>query len=411
MVPIRSARPSVLPAGVVAFVALALAVIQACSFESPKALKTPKSLYAVLNAAPFADPVTISGERWRVIDSSQLKVDHGFTCARASHAASREYIGVRVADMAPLPNGWEGTVLLNGWYLEYGNEDHHVLGLGSVIFNIARNSDALLWEAGGVLSDHNADDEYGWCYRYTVVSWAKGPQRVDMSAIHADATGKLVFVDRRVRSRYNRAKQASFRAPVPPRARLLTGFAATFDDDDDHHLLQFGYDLGEGKVSSNRIGWESRVILKDDSHRRYGVGHLATVVTGSSVSVWKPEKVAIDEAPPGTPERLNDLQLTPRDDSNVCLSGPSSALYHFRVDDVPFQYGVPMLTGWDVGLHCSDEHVKKVGAWIDNWSWHREPGAATGTLRYSVRTILEDKEPDTPLADGMQIEILGIAAR
>jgi len=396
----------------VGVIVAAFSLVQACSFESPQMLKTPKGLYQILNTAPYADQSTISGERWRVIDAPELKVDHGFTCAGAPHGATSEDIGVRLQDLVVLPNmSWDATVLLNGWKLEYDSEDHHVVGLGSTIFNITRNSDALLWEAGGVISDHNGDDAFRWCYEYTVLSWLKGPQRIDMSAIHADAEAKLVFVDRRVQSRYNRVKQAGFRAPVEPRARLLAGFGVTFDDD-DHHLLQFGFDLEEAKITGNRIGWGSRVILKDNSHRSYGVGHLATVLTGKSASVWKPEKVTIEEGHWQSPyEHDNDLVLTPREDANVCIGGPSQSIYHVRVDDVPFPYAVPMLTGWDTGVYCDDEHVRTIGTWIDNWAWHREPGAPTGTLYYTVRSITEDKEPDSGAADGSQIEILGITPR
>jgi hypothetical protein len=82
--PLPGRRPRLalrLPAGLVGLVAVALPLVQACSFEAPEALKTPKSLYAVLNQAPFADPETITGDRYRVIDSPRLKVDHGYTCA------------------------------------------------------------------------------------------------------------------------------------------------------------------------------------------------------------------------------------------------------------------------------------------------------------------------------------------
>ncbi|HEY8518167.1 MAG TPA: hypothetical protein VIS07_21870 [Candidatus Binatia bacterium] len=401
-----------LPGAIVGLVAAALPLVGACSFDSPKLLKTPKGLYQILNSAPYADDATIFGERWRVIDAPELKVDHGFTCASAPHGATNTDIGVRLQETAPLPSAnWDATVLLNGWDVQYIGDDHHVLGLGSTIFNIARNSDGLFWEAGGVLSDRNGDDPYRWCYDYTILSWLKGPQHIDMSAVHADAGAKLVFVDRRVQSRYNRVKQAGFRAPTDPRARLLTGFGVTFDDT-DHHLLQFGFDLAEAKTNGRRINWGSRVILKDNSHRRYGVGHLATVLTGSSVSVWKPTKVVIEEGHPQSPREIdNDLVLTPRDDVNVCLSGPAQHIYHVRVDDVPFDYAVPMLTGWDVGTLCDDEEIKHVGAWIEDWSWHKNPGDPTGTLRYTVRNVTADKDPDSPTADGFQIEVLGIAPR
>lgn len=400
-------------------VAVGLQLLQACTFGAPDALQSPENLYAVLSAAPYADDATVTADRWRVIDAPKLKVDHGHTCASATHAASKEYIGTRVFDSATLPAGWDGTVLLNGWYLEYKKGDHHVVGLGSVIFNIARSGTELTWDAGGVISDHRADDEFGWCYDYTILAWARnvgppggGPPKphIDMGATHADASGKLVFVDQHMGVDDFRTRRASFKTTgAPPRARLLAGFGVSFDDD-DHHLLQFGFDMGAGKIKRKKIRWSTDVILKDNSDRRWGAGQLATVLTGESVHVWKPDAVVIEDGIPEAPvSRANDLQLSPADDANVCLGGGESTYtYSFKVEGVPFTWAVPMLTGWDVGINCDDEHVKKIGAWIEDFAWVRNPGDSTGTLHYTVRTILEDKKPDGRLVDGIQVEVLGI---
>jgi hypothetical protein len=32
-----------------------------------------------------------------------------------------------------------------------------------------------------------------------------------------------------------------------------------------------------------------------------------------------------------------------------------------------------MLTGWDVALQCEDEHVEKMGAWIESFSFVPNP--------------------------------------
>lgn len=414
----RLARRRRWPALVVALVAGAVQLLQACSFSAPDGLGSPQDLYAILDRAPYADDATVSGERWRVIDDARLKVDHGFRCARSPRAATKAWIGVRLFDSATLPAGFDGTVFLNGWYLEYGSSDHHVLGLGSVIFNIAQSGNELTWDAGGVLSDHKGDDEFGWCYEYTVVQWARRPKLpigglpkpyVDVAATHADASGRLVFTDQSMSSSGAIETRPARFSTLKPRARLFSGFAASYEGD-DHHLLQFGFDLGTPKVKRKRISWTSDVILKDNSDRSYRAGQLATVLSGQSVHVWKPETVLMEEGRPEAPGYLvNDLQLSPADDANVCLfSDVSTRTYQFRVDGVPFTWAVPMLTGWELGVACDDEHVKKIGAWIDDFAWVRNPGDSTGTLHYTVRTILEDKSPDSELIDAMQVEILGI---
>ena len=399
-------------------VAVAIQLLQACTFGAPGELQTPEKLYAILAAAPYADDATVTGERWRVIDSTKLQVDHGYTCASAKRAAAKEYLGMRVYGSATLPSNFDGTVLLNGWYLEYASGDHHVLGLGSVIFDIARNGTELSWNAGGLLADHRGDDEYSWCYHYTVVAWAKnvGPPigglpkpHVDMGAIHADPTGKLVFVDKEVKSSRFTTKKARFKTTgAPPAGRALAGFGVSFNDD-DHHLLQFGLDLGEAQIKRKKILWNTDVILKDNSTRSYGLGELATILTGESVHVWKPGSVIRESVTEEPMSRANDLQLSAADDANVCLGGyETSHTYSYKIEGVPFTWAVPMLTGWEVGVACDDEHVKRIGASIEDFAWERNPGDSTGTLYYTVRTILEDKNPDSELIDGLQVEVLGI---
>lgn len=413
-------RGSPVPAVVVALFTAGLQLLQACAFSAPEgALRTPEEMYSVLEASPYADDATVSGERWRVIDAAKLKVDHGFRCARASHAAGEDSLGVRTLDSATLEPDFGGTVFLNGWYLEYGKSDHHVVGLGSVIFNIVQNGSELTWDAGGVISDHNGDDEFGWCYEYTVVQWARPKSLpigglpkpyVDVRATHADATGRLVYTDQSLGGDAAfRTRKAVFKGDKPPAARLFEGFGVTFDDD-DHHLLQFAFDLATPVVKRKKMSWTADVVLKDNSDRTYRAGHLATVLAGESVHVWRPDVVLLEEGLPDAPGWIsNDLQITPADDANACIvPAESSHTYRFRVDGVPFTWGVPMLTGWDVGLLCDDEHVKKIGAWIDDFAWQRNPGDSTGTLTYTVKTILEDKNPDGGLVDGLQVEILGI---
>lgn len=415
----RSRPPIRLSLAATAFVAVALQLVQACTFGAPNALETPQTLYGVLSEAPYVDDATVSGERWRVIDDPQLKVDHGYTCAGAPKAASKKYIGSKLYDSADLPPSFDGTVFLNGWSLEYVNDDHHVVGLGAVIFGIAQSGSTLSWHAGGVISDHKADDAYAWCYQYTVVAWARytpspfgglPKPHVDIDVAHANATGKLAFVDQDVNSNAPTARTAKFRAPFRPKGKLLAGFGVSFTDD-DHHLLQFALDLGETAIKKKRIKWTPDVVLKDNSTRSYGLGHLATIIGGESVRVFNPDFTYLESGSYQAGDYVvNNLHLVARDDASVCVQDGSITehTYTYVIDDVPYTWAVPMLTGWDVSTACNDEHVKHIGAWIENFSFTPNTRPGKGTLRYTVRSILQDKNPDRELWDGIQVEILGI---
>ena len=67
-----------------------------------------------------------------------------------------------------------------------------------------------------------------------------------------------------------------------------------------------------------------------------------------------------------------------------------------------------MRTGWEVGDYCDDNNVQKIGAWIEDFAWVRNPGDSAGTLYYTVRTVLQDKKPFAGVLDGIQVEVLGI---
>jgi hypothetical protein len=38
---------------------------------------------------------------------------------------------------------------------------------------------------------------------------------------------------------------------------------------------------------------------------------------------------------------------------------------HIVVGNIPYEYAVPKLTGWNVGYTASDQHVKEIGIWIE----------------------------------------------
>src|SRR5581483_9588923 len=211
----------------------AIQLLEACSFSAPNELRTPEGIYTVLNAAPYANPETVHDDHWRVIDAPKLKVDHGMQCGTAMRAVSEDYIGARVGNSMILPDGFNGTVFLNGWFLKYNNDDHDVAGLGSVIFNIGQIGPKLVWDAGSVISDRDGDDVYTFCYKYTVLAWAKNIQspvvgvqkpHVDMAAIWPNSSGRGIFVDQGLNGSKIRTRQKFDTGGPLPAARLLNGF-------------------------------------------------------------------------------------------------------------------------------------------------------------------------------------------
>jgi hypothetical protein len=68
---------------------------------------------------------------------------------------------------------------------------------------------------------------------------------------------------------------------------------------------------------------------------------------------------------------------------------------------------MPMLTGWDLREACNDKHKRRVGVWIESFSYARNAGNTSGTLRYTVLSAFGDKDPE-PFFDRLQVDVLGI---
>ena len=78
------------------------------------------------------------------------------------------------------------------------------------------------------------------------------------------------------------------------------------------------------------------------------------------------------------------------------------------IDNIPFAYAIPMLTGWEVGYLTSDQHVKEIGIWIDDLHYDRDPNGSTGTLRYTVSSDLHDDDRDPGNYYRHKVTILGL---
>ena len=132
-------------------------------------------------------------------------------------------------------------------------------------------------------------------------------------------------------------------------------------------------------VARKRLA-DQRSILKDNDGRRdYRFGELVSALGGNDVGVLQPP-----------------FSILPYDGASAYIGAGGGIKHrHVVIDNIPFAYAIPMLTGWELAYQGSDQHVKQIGTWIDRFSYEWQPGLATGTLRYTVSSELRaDGLPD-----------------
>ncbi|NJD36506.1 MAG: hypothetical protein FIA96_17060 [Betaproteobacteria bacterium] len=350
-----------------------------------------------------------------------IRVVHGTSCVSRPSAwisGDDNLLGFRVQqqESVPLTIADSGTVFLNGWDLRYHNDDHHLQGFGAAIANITEARDpnsgqfVLNWDAGGVLSDENGDDPYDMCYSYTVVFWNRSSIAFDAVALARSLpfrhpSGSDPGNDTALRELPGFSDNAYGQGVVLPQ-----GFAQLWTTDGDHHLLQSGFDLGTPTVVNNDLSWTSRTLLKDNDQRRDYMGaELVTVLSYESPKMLHPQTVMV-ESPNGWVPATNEVPLAPQDSSWFCTGiGNPTGEAHYRIDNVPLEYAVPVLRGWELGYLCSDNHVRHMGASITDFHFERADNATSGTLFYTLSLPLSDDSGNLDYARAV-VDVFGMNA-
>lgn len=386
--------------------------VTACSIN-PSHIQNPDDLIPFRDQTPVSSPT--STERSLVYESpGLLAVFHGSSCGISDR--SGEEIAQRIQEELALPKGLDqATVVLNGFRLRYLDEDHHVRFLGTGISDIVIDRGVLRWEAGGALSDNNFDDGYEWCYTYTVLAWNSlqlvatvdqgdaGHTFRDMAWTHGSS---LLPVPGYLN---NPAWAGLDEVAILPRGFAVLGAG------DDHHVLQFAFahDSGEiyvqgkklygnhteaapvSQVGTGFVSWESTGLLKDnDLENSQAILDLVTGLGGPEIELITPP-----------------FTVAPREDSSGIgcniIDGNDHMAQH-EVQDVPFQFAIPILTGWDLSYFCEDEHVTEIGAWIPKWEWQPNTSPGGGTLRFTIGASLRDKDGWPGFDQRFQVKILGL---
>lgn len=376
-------------------------------------------------------------------DPGTIIAYHGSGCAESRKSGTEELLKVEESLEIP-PYATDATVFLNGWRTNYLSSDHHVAGLGTMISNIRLEDKTLKWQAAGVLSDDNFDDAYKWCYYYTVVAW--NPAKISLTVDHKDGscdpgdpgdpreTNFFITDNRNTTTAlssfpsflYNPDFASSKAVAILPRG---FGFKWSADCDTDHHLLQIGCNLDHSEifvengkrykkgflenitplpvpqpppansvsqVDSGYVSWDTSTLFKDNSGRRgYGFGEMVSGLGGKDLGVIQPPFSILPHEDAGFP--------------SVCLGEPiGEKTEEVVIESVPYEYAIPMLTGWELAYGCDDEHVTQLGTWLDEIRYDKTAGAPTGTLHYKVFSILKDKDGSPGHAYSHKVTILGL---
>ena len=76
------------------------------------------------------------------------------------------------------------------------------------------------------------------------------------------------------------------------------------------------------------------------------------------------------------------------------------------MEKVPYDYAIPVLTGWDLQYGCTDHEVERIGVYLVEFEYVKAPNAPTGTLNYTIFSTLRD-DSDNGHAAQYKVSVLG----
>jgi hypothetical protein len=358
-------------------------------------------------------------------DIGAIITDSQMVCGETNQS----FTSVELAGSFALPSYADAaTVLLNGWRLRYLSGDNDVRTLGARTSSVAVGPGAINWLALGHIFDKDGSGAYEFCYVYTVIGWNSGV--VDAVALNEELSARnSSFSNTTALLAVSPLAETGALADRRTVAALPWGFRLSYEDSGffggsaDHHVLQLahhmdhnevflegGKEYGSGpvqdllatdrRVDASHATLESYGIIKDNDLRRdvYYTAYVA-VLGGDDIGVVRPP-----------------FTILPAEDTTTligdCLSPDGGTdREEYVVEDVPFDYALPLLTGWDLTYRCDDEQVTEVGIWLEDFSYEKAPDAPTGTIRYTLGSVLRDRTGGNHHDFRHKVDILGLNKR
>ncbi|PSJ17950.1 hypothetical protein [Nitrosomonas supralitoralis] len=316
-----------------------------------------------------------------------------------------------------LPNYVDsGTVILNGWDMRFLHGDREVNTMSADITHskIVKNegSTFLVFEAQGKLSDQNRKDAYEFCVFYTAFGYRsvlfdaviEGDYNgIEAAALQNKNQGALATLE-------NTASRGTLKGNAAI-AIIPRGFDFQFDnafecelgfppckwaDRTDYRLLQLAYNLSQSSTTPSLDGslhWATQTVFKDNGTRTYRIRTRTAMILGNSVKL-----------------RADFLALNPRAGKTATCSKNVDGVVRtqtFRINDLSFDYAVPLLTGWDLSYECEHQQVQRAGIWLHDIRFDPD----SSSLEYKVSSILRDSDGVPSFNTAQRITVLGLNRR
>jgi len=370
------------------------------------------------------DLITDQNQTVMIHEPNKLYVVHGYACGeRRLHKA----VVLKPSIRLPLRDKYEASVVIhNGWRLKFQKEELEVVGFGAAIIDTELNGDMLSWRAAGIISDEDRDQVIEFCHYYTAIAWTKNMG--DYTLLRDDAninslftggltcsSGKHTSLHASSRYLHNNSFQNFDKVNILPQ-----GFGFMWADMDEDYFLQAAYQLTPnerfiyGKVKDSAtpykplpnlitsgtslhdsidyidksyVSWESLGIFKNgDDPNTFYFGDNVVGVAGDHFSMIQPHYSI-------TPKKQRSWGV-----GVLSAEQPKIIKETTRVVSLPYQFAVPVLTGWNIYLKEDEEQVRELGVWIESFKWTRK-GMQSGDLEYTIAYTYDDDEKSTPTGE------------
>ena len=80
----------------------------------------------------------------------------------------------------------------------------------------------------------------------------------------------------------------------------------------------------------------------------------------------------------------------------------------FRIERVSFEYALPLLAGWDLRYEGDENEIRRIGIWIGEIHYDKDPTGPFGTLRYTPLTEMNDNDSTPPFLWSHNVHVLGL---
>ena len=364
-----------------------------------------------LQPLPPSEPFYTATRRTSFEDRDKFIMVEGSECVRRDHGPGSATMLLSIEMPGYVDRG---TVVLNGWDLRYLHGDHEVRQFRADITHSklvtgGGGPPTLVFEVQGELSDQNWDDDYEFCAYYTGIGYNSGAidARVegDYSGISSwgfqiDDEGPIssletvwtegtlasgdsvAVIPRGFDFQYDNEFECELR--IPP---------CRWEDPADHHLLQVAYSLFPTGATPNPGGnlhWVIQTIFKDNGVRTHWINTRTALIGGSGVEL-RPQLLPLNARSGG---------------QNICRNGVDGTVRTetVRLYDLPYDYAVPLLTGWDLSYECDDQHVQRAGIWIHDIRFDPDSDG----LEYKVSSILRDQNGAPSFNATHRVSVLGL---